>query len=324
MLGNKLITSVLLIVLVEGRSPLCGEPSAEIRSVGDRTVSIELCAGVGDRILESSPDAVDWTGPGLRVPSARALTFSFPKPGKGGFYRLRTLPGLVELSETVPSIGGLELKELTGTSEISAGYSFRPDGTGYNFTIYSDPLIADSFWDINWTVLELQAGVVTVRLDYRDGYRDLMNLQFQADGAISGFLTWDEGLGGVAESVSLALEPSPAPAETGGAPSSLALTAWDLALFGGADHPVIFGDDASATGPNLLTGAPGGWTYSYVKTGSNTATLNVRDDQGSFTRMYLSFFSSGDEAEFFVSSATVPSLFGTNDSFGSFRRRHDR
>ena len=286
--------------------------SLVVNSVDELLVNLTLTAGPTDAQLQRSTDLERWVDVNLFVPAGRTLDLPVDNgsPESGYFRLIEAAPEPLEVG--VPVIGGMTL----GVAGFTV-YQFREDGSGVVAAVQGrgDPT---AFYEFTWTELDAQPGLVTVRTTSADGYLEVLHIQFLAVGQITAFITTSEGPGGSSFSTGVEFVELTMSALLGTAPASLEGTTWSLAREGVPAVTVSFEAGGVATGPDLATGVPSSWSYSYIPTGTNTATLEVTDAAGNFGRFFLIFDGTGEAANIGMSASAVEGLFGEAETRGDF------
>lgn len=281
--------------------PLFGS-EIEFLSKDPQLTFLSLGSQSGDHQLNTSLDLDEWDSVTLFVPEGLSFDFPIPTPdSSAAFFQLTSTPSL-PLENALLSVSGLTLAEQIAGTETGLIYSFDSNGSG-------DCVVGNSHFDFTWTETS-ETGMTTVQITYPDLYREFLNIQAPADLTLPFFcsLTYSQGSQGFAGLYQNDLIFSTSPTPEPGVPSSLTGTTWLPSL---ESLPAFaFNTATSGTGPAITDGTPSTFTYSYIITGTNTATLEITDANGDFLRLYLGFATNGLSCNAYAASKTHNSLLG--------------
>lgn len=304
---NRLVQNATLLPLNPEPAGLCAE------SLDDGIIPLTLSGAGGDRVLMTSSNLIDWNTTNLFVPADSK--FTMPVATRGGdrqFYRLSAPRAEFPLEGATPSVSGLQLQELREGGGYR--YFFNPDGTGEQFDAS-----ATLNWDFVWTE-SASPGITTAAITFTDGYREFINLQaplVEVGGVdFYGYRTFAEGFQGRSDSgaIEIGISTAAKPTVANLVPPTLTGLSFVLTQPSLAGLPLTFDTATTATGPAIADGSASTWSYRYLPTGNNTASLEFTDGRGDFLRLYLTF-QSGFSPDASASSSVVSNAFGRTDNY---------
>lgn len=291
-------------------------PELSINSIGENLIHFNFVGASGDRQLEFSNDLTNWEPTNLYVSPDTNFDFPFPKsPNQETYFRLSSSLGEYVFTSSIPTVSG---KTLEGPylffkfNQDSTGVAYYPTGSASTGSEYLFTWSEDN-----------NPGITTVNLVYLDGYTEYINIQELLNPLNEidyfGSLTSTEGEKGKSYFTpffDFSNSSAPIPSIENLAPEVISAGGYEFRQTGEATFTVFFHSDGTTAfnGPAISDGSISVWTYEYFKTGANTATLEVTDFDGDFTRLFLTFDSNGS-VNASASSAEFENPFGRTDSF---------